>query len=134
SAVPSRSRNTTHGTDELRSELRDRPLVRARRFREGMGPLSARPAGRRGATLPHRRPRLHAPDARQVMLEGSRCGYTTPHHVDARGNDQPLHGLESTGDAHAIELTRRNIGTCAISPGLYIGPTRFEGKGRDLAS
>src|SRR2546422_9411070 len=36
--------------------------------------------------------------------------------------------------AHRSELTRRNIGTCAVSRGPYIDVTRLGGKGRDLVS
>ena len=40
----------------------------------------------------------------------------------------------STDDAHRSELTRRNIGTCAVLGDSYIPLTRVEGKGWDLAS
>src|SRR5438094_5539495 len=43
-------------------------------------------------------------------------------------------GLASTTDAHAHELTRRNIGTCAVLRYPYIVATRLGGKGRDLVS
>src|SRR5712691_231075 len=68
------------------------------------------------------------------MLERGRCGYTTPHCVDGRAKDRSPRGLRSTTDAHGSELTRRNIGTCALSASPYIDATRLGGKGRDLVS
>jgi hypothetical protein len=54
---------------------------------------------------------------------------TTPHRVDGLCNDRRGRALAFIIDAHASELTRRNIGTCALFHGPYIGSTRFEGKG-----
>src|SRR5438445_329429 len=66
--------------------------------------------------------------------EVEQCGFTTPHRVDGRGKDRHGLGLASTTDAHAHELTRRNIGTCAVLRYPYIVATRLGGKGRDLVS
>src|SRR6266540_3118804 len=48
------------------------------------------------------------------MWERACCGFTTPHHVDDRWNRGWDRQLASTNDAHGRELTRRNIGTCAV--------------------
>src|SRR5205807_7519272 len=68
------------------------------------------------------------------MWERARCGFTTPHHVDEARNKLQMRVLLSTDDAHRSDLTRRNIGTCAVFRAPYIDVTRVEGKGWDLAS
>src|SRR5438105_1249722 len=68
------------------------------------------------------------------MWERARCGFTTPHRVDEARNKLQMRVLLSTDDAHRSDLTRRNIGTCAVFRAPYIDVTRFEGKGWDLAS
>jgi len=67
------------------------------------------------------------------MWERGDCGFTTPHDVDEGRNELSERCLLSTDDAHQSELTRRNIGTCAVLGGPYIVPTRLGGKGWDLA-
>ena len=67
------------------------------------------------------------------MWERADCGFTTPHDVDEGWNELRERYLLSTDDAHQSELTRRNIGTCAVLGGPYIVPTRLGGKGWDLA-
>src|SRR5437867_9448814 len=54
--------------------------------------------------------------------------------MHGRGNGRRRARLPSTCDAHGSELTRRNIGTCAVLRYPYIVATRLGGKGRDLVS
>jgi hypothetical protein len=68
------------------------------------------------------------------MWERAHCGFTTPHCVEGIWNSLSRQSLLSTDDAHRSELTRRNIGTCAVFRWAYIDRTRLGGKGWDLAS